>query len=82
MFSRLPLQLALASGLGLAALAATMTGARAADVHVDVYRVPPPRYHAPPSRVVVVAPSHHCYWRTQRVWVAGALVTRRVRRCV
>lgn len=80
MSSKLQLSTALLASLGLAALAGSTAPAHAADI--DVYRVAPPPYYGPPSRVVVVAPGHHCYWRVQRVWVAGTLVTRRVRRCI
>lgn len=66
------------STAGILALAFAPTPARAADV--DVYRVAPP-YYGPPDRVVVVRPGPRCYWRVQRVWVGGTLVTRRVRRC-
>lgn len=73
---------ALLVGLGLAALIGSATAARSADVDVDVYRVGPPPYYRPANRVVVVTPGPRCYWRVQRVWIRGTLVTRRVRRCV
>ncbi|MDX2203631.1 MAG: hypothetical protein NW223_12840 [Hyphomicrobiaceae bacterium] len=79
MLSKLCMSLGLVSSLGLAALAGSASSARAADV--DVYRVAPPPYYGP-NRVVVVTPGPRCYWRVQRVWIAGNLVTRRVRRCV
>jgi hypothetical protein len=78
MSSKMSLSCALVASLGIAALAGTASAARAADV--DVYRLGPP-YYGPPNRVVVITPAR-CYWRVQRVWVGGALVTRRVRRCI
>lgn len=80
MLTKPSLSRVLIAGLGFAALAGTASAARAADV--DVYRYGPPTYYGPPNRVVVVTPGPHCYWRVQRVWVSGALVTRRVRRCI
>jgi hypothetical protein len=80
MSSKLSILCALIVSLGFTALAGTASTAHAADV--DVYRVAPPPYYGPPNRVVVVTPGPHCYWRVQRVWIGGALVTRRVRRCI